>query len=360
MRHIQTSSLVVTLLFAFACASSACTPTVDGSFDILASELDTEYTAYQSLQNAVAYYNPTIPDFQNLHWDESNTAFVEWQRALDDLAEQIPQVQSAWEAATEQDRTNKQARYDEAKNRLTQLLTRGVYLKVVLEPWTRYLMTTSKAKWEQASSDLASATNAFFGTAIATPGWIVDFMDDRYPISNAPIGPRRWSVISDTFCEGSGALARCPLNDKSPVALRVTDFMDSVAYLHKSTQTSSLNLGWTSTPERAVWFERQPGKTGPLTYNESVALHVKDVGYIKYEHHTLGVSLSSSDTPVYEWQIVPQWSQMSGQWVDTQLSFGVQNLTRPGYLGDCNQTLGANVGWITNVDDNSMNNYACE
>jgi hypothetical protein len=359
MRHIFTV-LLPSIVIAMICMGSACNPPLGGSFDILELDLDTEYAAFQKLQNSVTHYGTEIPDFQNLYWDESDTAFVEWERALRALADEVPQLQTSWNSATEQERVQNQSRYDDDKNRLTQLLMRGVLLKVIVEPWTRYLMTTSKTKWQQASADLATATNAFFGTTIPAPGWIVDFMEDRYPISNSSIGLRRWSVLSDTFCEGSGALSRCPLNDKTPVALRVTDFFDNISYLHKEDQTTTINLGWTTTPERAVWFERQPGKTGPLTYNETVALHVQDLGYVKYEHHTIGVSLSSSSTPVYEWQIVPQWAQMSGQWVDTQLGFGIQNLTRPGYFGDCDQTLGADLGWITNVDMYSMHDYECE
>lgn len=126
-------------------------------------------------------------------------------------------------------------------------------------------------------------------------------------------------------------------------------------FLQYERQTFGINLGWTDTADPATarrvarWFLARPGGgITQLKYGESVALgNGKDPSFLRYEHRTVGINLSWSKSPVFEWKLL-------GGAAGTPISCGdrlaIHNAKAgsadvPGVLIHFARTVGGHIGW---------------
>lgn len=88
---------------------------------------------------------------------------------------------------------------------------------------------------------------------------------------------------------------------------------------------------------------RDQNNDGQLETWESIAIHVKGGGYLKYESRTHGISLVWSTTPVYEWEIMEN-SDKASKPVQINIKYGLYNRS-------CNEFLvyGARKGDMINL-----------
>ncbi|MGI9098148.1 MAG: hypothetical protein ACR2H2_06590 [Solirubrobacteraceae bacterium] len=83
-------------------------------------------------------------------------------------------------------------------------------------------------------------------------------------------------------------------------------------FLQWERQTFGINLGWTDDAEPetgrkvARWFFARAGNSNePIKYGESIAIgNGNDPSFIYYNHRDIGINLSYSNSPVFEWQLL--------------------------------------------------------
>ncbi|HVQ91931.1 MAG TPA: hypothetical protein VMU51_12930 [Mycobacteriales bacterium] len=123
-------------------------------------------------------------------------------------------------------------------------------------------------------------------------------------------------------------------------------------FLQHEKQTFGINLGWTDDAEPetgrkvARWFFARSGPdTGPIKFGETIAIgNGMDPSFIHYEHRTVGINLSWSNTPVFEWKIL---GGKPGQPVEVHKYWAIFNTKSEG--GEVfiffDRTVGGDIGW---------------
>jgi hypothetical protein len=120
-----------------------------------------------------------------------------------------------------------------------------------------------------------------------------------------------------------------------------------------------INLDWSSNaePETEVmlrrWFLARPGdQNKPITYAEPVALaNGEGESFLRYRRRTIGINLSWSAEPVYEWKVL---GGTPGQPVRTGDNVAIFNTSVDGTGGPngdffvyFDRPAGADIGWTT-------------
>lgn len=123
-------------------------------------------------------------------------------------------------------------------------------------------------------------------------------------------------------------------------------------YLQWEEQKFGINLGWTDEADPATaarvtrWFcARQAGKSGPVTYGETVALgYGKSPSFIRHAQRSVGINLDWSAAPVLEWVFV---GGTAGQPVRTDEWLALYNQHAVDFLVHFDRNAGGDIGWIT-------------
>ena len=123
-------------------------------------------------------------------------------------------------------------------------------------------------------------------------------------------------------------------------------------FLQHEDQTWGVNLGWTDDATAqtgakvARWFFARNGSAGgPIRYGETVALgNGQNPSFLKLEQRTVGINLSFSGSPAFEWKIL---GGKIGDPVHTQELVVIFNERSEN--GEClmyfDRTKGGDIGW---------------
>lgn len=120
-------------------------------------------------------------------------------------------------------------------------------------------------------------------------------------------------------------------------------------YLRYGSRTFGINLEWDSDPKKSVIRFQLPnfGSSAP-NYNsprlgDLVAIHVRKGGYLKYEKRSVGVDLSWSTAPSFEWYVVGVGAK--GSQFGEKMTLGLLNAKKRDFLVHQNRSAGINLGW---------------
>lgn len=123
-------------------------------------------------------------------------------------------------------------------------------------------------------------------------------------------------------------------------------------YLQHEDQTFGINIGWTDDAEPqtgvkvARWFFTRKGKdNGPIRYGETIAIgNGGQPSFVRYDERTVGINLSFSDSPAFEWKIL---GGKFGDPVKTKELVALYNEKSEG--GEClmyfDRNIGGDIGW---------------
>jgi hypothetical protein len=121
-------------------------------------------------------------------------------------------------------------------------------------------------------------------------------------------------------------------------------------YIKYGSRSYGINLVWSpNVPQRNVRFIRPPnsGDTGPLKYDEPLAMYIDGGGYVKYGSRSHGIDLVWSSTPSYEWRIKPQF-QNAGEVINPyHYWMGLFNTPKNASLHYATREYGINLAWRT-------------
>jgi hypothetical protein len=121
-------------------------------------------------------------------------------------------------------------------------------------------------------------------------------------------------------------------------------------FLQHEEQTWGINLGWTDDAEPATakrvmrwFFARNGGGNGPIRYGDTIALgNGKQPSFIHNAHRDVGIDLTWSDIPVFEWQLL---GGQRGREVKTGEWLAVYNTKARECLLYFDRTVGGDIGW---------------
>lgn len=107
-----------------------------------------------------------------------------------------------------------------------------------------------------------------------------------------PVSAQR---LLDWQATGSGTMM-----SGTPFTMKNLSDKETLKY---GSRTWGINLVWDkNTSLNNITVEKQSG-SGAVTYGEPVAVRVKGGGYLKYAKRPVGINLTWSTTPVYEWRL---------------------------------------------------------
>lgn len=121
-------------------------------------------------------------------------------------------------------------------------------------------------------------------------------------------------------------------------------------YIKYGSRDYGINLVWSPYfPQRNVRFMRQPssGNTGPLKYDEPLAMYVDGGGFVKYGSRSRGIDLVWSTTPSYEWRIKPQFANAGEAINPYHYWMGLFNTAKNASLHYGTREYGINLDWRT-------------
>ncbi len=121
-------------------------------------------------------------------------------------------------------------------------------------------------------------------------------------------------------------------------------------YIKYGSREYGINLVWSPYfPQRNVRFMRQPnsGNTGPLKYDEPLAMYVDGGGFVKYGSRSHGIDLVWSTTPSYEWRIKPQFANAGEVINPYHYWMGLFNTAKNASLHYGTREYGINLDWRT-------------
>jgi hypothetical protein len=123
-------------------------------------------------------------------------------------------------------------------------------------------------------------------------------------------------------------------------------------YIKYGSRDYGINLMWSPYfPQRNVRFMRQPssGNTGPLKYDEPLAMYVDGGGFLKYGSRSHGIDLVWSNTPSYEWRIKPQFHNAGEVINPYHYWMGLFNTAKNASLHYGTREYGINLKWGTDM-----------
>jgi hypothetical protein len=131
------------------------------------------------------------------------------------------------------------------------------------------------------------STRLALALAVAAIAALVAFA----PAAGAAAGPSQWSLRF-----GGAATTNAPFS------LYNQDKGSEVVY--GSQPWCAINLAWSSGTHRDWRFERAAGSTGPIRYNEPLALkNIPRGTYLYYNTRICGINLNWSSIPQYQWRL---------------------------------------------------------
>lgn len=169
-------------------------------------------------------------------------------------------------------------------------------------------------------------TRLAVGLGLATIVLLVAFA----PAASAAYGTKQWSL------RFSGAPAI-----KKAFSLYNQDTNKEVVY--GSQPWCAINLAWSSGLRRDWRFERAGGSTGPIRYNEPLALYnIPRNRYVYYKTRDCGINLNWSSDPKFQWRL-------HGGTTGTQISttnLGLYNDIEADHLVYAWRVWGINLKWF--------------
>jgi hypothetical protein len=121
-------------------------------------------------------------------------------------------------------------------------------------------------------------------------------------------------------------------------------------YIKYGSRNHGINLVWSPYfPQRNVRFIRPPNSsnTGPLKYDEPLAMYVDGGGFVKYGSRSYGIDLVWSTTPSYEWRIKPQFHNAGEVINPYHYWMGLFNTAKNASLHYGIRDYGINLEWRT-------------
>jgi hypothetical protein len=121
-------------------------------------------------------------------------------------------------------------------------------------------------------------------------------------------------------------------------------------FLQHEKQTFGINLGWTddASPATATtvarwFFARHGGRSGPLTYCETLALgNGRTPSFIHHQKRDTGINLNWSDAAIFEWKLL---GGGCGRPIDPNQYLAVYNERANEFLIFFDRTAGGDIGW---------------
>jgi len=114
-------------------------------------------------------------------------------------------------------------------------------------------------------------------------------------------------------------------------------------YVRYGEREYGINLVWTTSSSREVFFAKDGSVGEPLRYGERVALAVVDGGYVRYQKREYGINLAWSDDPVYEWELTGGDDGDTIPYEDNR--FGLFNRVEADHVVYCERPYGINLRW---------------
>lgn len=355
------SLLLVLVALTPALMGSNCNPNPSQDITLLNQQLDIEAQNFSD----VVVQSDTVTGYQNRNWEGFSNAFMEWAESFGYAAQTFATLKTNLASDTEQNRNALAGDLAALQQRIDALLTRQTSLSIVVEPWTAFLINKTKNELLNELDQMRVNYPGVFNGDAAPPivSWSFTLTRDTNPTSIYPFVDDTWNIDQSFSCVGGDEVgSQCPIPVNTQLPLRAYDYWSGgPSFLHQSNQTIGVNLNYTSTRDLAVTIEKKPGATGTnLMYNEPVALKFNGGGYLVYHQRTDGaVDLTFSQTPSYEWAVMPKWSRLNGLDVDRRVWFALRNLTIDRLLMPCNQTFGVDLGWNTS-SGNSYGDIRCQ
>jgi hypothetical protein len=111
-------------------------------------------------------------------------------------------------------------------------------------------------------------------------------------------------------------------------------------------RTDGIDLVWDRNVGLAnVKFEQDPETAGGIYEGRATAIHVLNGGYLRYGEQTRGINLVWSQSPVYEWQIMPGEPPEPRDRVRSLDRIGLYNTKTQDYVIYCERPHGINLRW---------------
>jgi hypothetical protein len=119
--------------------------------------------------------------------------------------------------------------------------------------------------------------------------------------------------------------------------------LDVNRYIRYGEQDNGINLVWTNTLSREMFFRNEGSQGEPVAYGHWVAIAIADGGYLRYKVRSRGINLSWSDDPVYEWKLTGGTTGSTIPYQDNQ--FALLNQVESDHVVYCVRTYGINLRW---------------
>jgi hypothetical protein len=169
------------------------------------------------------------------------------------------------------------------------------------------------------------------------------------------------SLVSGTLLLGTG-------NTLAQKDVRDWEILSGVARDHRSIQprvgytmmnltaqqaikygerAQGINLVWDRNEGLVnVTFELDHDGAGPIGEGQAIAIHVLNGGYLRYGERSEGINLVWSQSPVYEWRIMPgEFPDKAGDPVQLGVKTGLYNDKTQDYVIYCERPHGINLRW---------------
>ena len=93
--------------------------------------------------------------------------------------------------------------------------------------------------------------------------------------------------------------------DNTGFSYDLFNITDSECLVYGERFGDNINLRW-GDPGKSdnIRFQRQSGATGPIKFEEPIAINVKQGGFLVYQSGRWGINLGWSKTPKFEWKIL--------------------------------------------------------
>ena len=147
-----------------------------------------------------------------------------------------------------------------------------------------------------------------------------------------------WEIITTTAGQNLKSGAACNLKNLT-AATKHTKFI----YYEKRGMLGGINLGWTDNQNNDITIEG-PKAGADILIGDKIAIKVKGGGYLKYQKRDLGINLTWSSTPVYEWIFKGKTTSETGN-VKTGNGYGLLNQLEHEYIVSCKRSPPVHLGW---------------